>query len=155
MIGKKKFGILAAGVMVAAATAFSAASLVSGTAHAQATGSLSLTSVNTFQQPIVGNQTQTEWEAVFSVTCTQGDGGDVRTNVTQYSTYTGSSAIFACTGNPQTVDVVLEPSGSGTYAFAPGSVSVNAELLTGPPVFNSYSATSPTAGFASQSAAVN
>jgi len=69
--------------------------------------------VRTFQGQIRGR------EAVFSVTCAQGDGGSIRTNVTQYSTYTGSSAIFACTGNPQTVDVVIYPSGSGTYAFAP------------------------------------
>ncbi|HXL88904.1 MAG TPA: hypothetical protein VN969_07990 [Streptosporangiaceae bacterium] len=154
MIGRKKFGVLAAGVVVAAGTAFGVSGIVSGTAHAQGTGSFSVTSVNTYQTTVAGLQ-ESGWQTVFSVTCTQGDGGYIKTAVTQLYTYSGTSPAINCTGSPQTVDVVIQPSASGTYPFAPGSVSVNAVLFAGPVGFGGAYDPSPMAGFANQPAVVN
>ena len=108
MISKKRFGMLAAGAVVAVGAAFAATSLTGGTAHAQEPGTFSLTSVNTYQQTQFG-LTETYWEAVFSVTCTAGDGAYVKTDVSQTDTSSGEGPAtgpdtLVCNGSPQEVD---------------------------------------------------
>jgi hypothetical protein len=118
---KRTLGIVAAAAVIGG-TALGVA-VSGGTAHAQGTGSISLTS-----STLTGTVGE-GYNAVltFSVTCSTGYDLQVYATVTEGQTDTGESSPFAiaCTGSTQAVTV--STSGTGVD-MAPGQAFVGATL---------------------------
>jgi hypothetical protein len=98
-----------------------------GTAHAQSTDSISVTSaalgpaINS--QP--GQLSSDEAVLTFSVTCSANDGGYIYVTTSQGGTNTDdSNKEFTCTGSAQSVSVI----DTGSTDYGPGQVFVGASL---------------------------
>jgi hypothetical protein len=118
MISKKKLASVAAGTMVAAATAFGITSLVTGTAHAQGTSSFSIVG-------LVENSEGTGPAIQISFTCSSPGLEWIDVSATQGGTATGNVGYTSCTGSAQTVTINLEFGSSALIdQFGAGQVQV-------------------------------
>jgi hypothetical protein len=128
-ISNRMLGIMAA-VTVFGGTALGVA-VTAGTAHAQASASLSLTSSTIDQMPN-GNYYPV---LTFAVTCPVGYDVELFATVSQGVTYTGNAGYsnpqIACTGNAQTVNVSAQTT-LATVVTPTESVSEPQVLAAGP-----------------------
>jgi hypothetical protein len=126
MIGVRKLGIVISAAAIGGAALTGA--LWAGTAHAQSTASISVTSAALGTS--LNNQLGSEQAVLtFSVTCPAGDTGYIDATASQGGTGTGhSGSDFACTGSAQSVSVTT----SSTIYYAVGQVYVGASLDIGP-----------------------
>jgi hypothetical protein len=126
---RKRRVFIAAGA-IAIAAGIGAATVAAGSAHAQPSGSISITSVG----PNSDGEPQFPVVTV-SITCPVDDHFNVDATTIQSATSSGSSASTECTGDPQTVTVSTEfPSSSAVYpGDGAGPVFVGATLLFAPP----------------------
>lgn len=132
-IGSRKLTAAISAVTVGGAAL--AVSLVTGTAHAATTSSISITSA-TYTG---GNNGQTATLAV-SVVCPVGDTLGVQAQVTEAGTGTGHSSTLTCSGIAQSVNV---PVMGGTLAFAPGQVLAGVTLDVQPNILQGQGGTGP------------
>ncbi len=133
MTGLRRRGMLIAAGAIAVGAGIGAATLGAGSAHAQSSGTISITSVNT----------NSSGEAQFpqvtvSITCPANDRFVVEATTIQSATSEGSTTTVLCTGNAQTATVSTQfvsssPSYSGDGA---GPVFVGATLQYVPPGTN-------------------
>lgn len=125
MISIRKLGIVISAAAIGG-TALTGA-LWAGTAHAQSTASLSLTSaaLGTPLNNLLGSGTAV---LTFSVTCPLHDTGEIAATASQAGAGTGHTNNFACTGTAQTVSVTA----SSSADYATGQVYVGASLDLGP-----------------------
>jgi hypothetical protein len=124
-ISKRMLGIVAAATVIGG-TALGVA-VTGGTAHAQATSSISFTSAT-----LAGTAGSGYYPVVtFSVTCPAGDDLALYATVIQGQTTAGESFpnLISCTGNPQAVNVTAD-SGEG-LDMAAGQAFLGATLRVG------------------------
>jgi hypothetical protein len=123
-ISKRMLGIVAV-VIIGGGTALGVA-VSGGTAHAQATSSISFTSAT-----LAGTAGSGYYPVVtFSVTCPAGNDLALYATVIQGQTATGESSpnFISCTGNPQAVNVTAESEG---LDMAAGQAFLGATLRVG------------------------
>jgi hypothetical protein len=126
MIGIRKLGVVVSAAAIGGAALTGA--LWAGTAHAQSTASISLTSaaLGTSLNNQLGSE---EAELTFSVTCPANDTGYIYATTSQGGTGSGHTQNdFACTGSAQSVSVTA----TSTTDYAAGQVYVGASLDIGP-----------------------
>jgi hypothetical protein len=139
MMGNKKSGVIAAAAAVASGTAIGVTALVGGTAHAQATATISITGLT--QAGSSGNPAP---DVLVSVTCPAGAEGQVSATVTQGVFYDGRSAEFVCTGSPQN-ETAEEVAITGSTGFiSAGPASAGASLWIGGEPSSQYVGTTAT-----------
>jgi hypothetical protein len=133
MTGFRRRGVLIAASAIIIGAGIGAATLAAGAAHAQGSGSITITGVSTngfgeAQFPVV----------TVSVTCPANDRFIVGASTMQSATSLGSTANAFCTGNAQTVTVnTTFPASSITDAGdGAGPVIVGATLQFVPPGTN-------------------
>lgn len=124
MIGIRKLGIVVSAAAVAG-TALAGALWV-GTAHAQSTASLSVTSVAL--ESFNNSLGSTAAVVTFSVTCPAGDVGQINATTAQGGTGSGHNNEFACTGSAQSESVTV----GSNVSYAAGQVFVGGALDIGP-----------------------
>jgi hypothetical protein len=125
MIVNRKLGIVGSAVAIGG-TALAGVLWV-GTAHAQSTDSISVTSaaLGPSINSQAGQMSSEQAVLTFSVTCPANDGGYIDLTTSQGGTNTSdANKELTCTGSAQSVSVTI----SGSNDYAPGQVFVGASL---------------------------
>jgi hypothetical protein len=130
MATKRSLAIAAAGVALVAGTAIGIASLVTGTAHAQGTSSISIVGMTENAQDTAAT-VQVSFTCTATGTATTGTPSYEAIDVTaiQGGTATGSVGDTICTGSPQTVTITLGNQSGSITQFGTGPVQVSATGL--------------------------